>query len=82
MKCPFCQAETEHGYIEGGSTEMNWKPKPTGAFKSGNAEFNDGAVILSPFSAKLLWRKNRIEAYLCRHCEKIIIEVDGGKNEA
>lgn len=75
MKCPYCEKEMEHGYIEGGSAEMNWKPHKTSAFKSGNVEFNEGAVLLSKFSIKNLLGKNCIEAYLCRTCNKIEIDV-------
>lgn len=77
MKCPYCSNEMEHGYIEGGSSEMNWKPNKTGTFKSGNAEFNKGTVILSPFSTKSFLSKSRLEAYLCRDCHKIIIDFFG-----
>jgi len=75
MLCPYCQKKTEHGWIEGGACEMNWKPQKTGPFTSSNADHHEGAVVLSLFSVKSFLNKNRVEAYFCRDCRKIIIDV-------
>lgn len=76
MNCPYCNDDMEHGYIEGGETEMNWKPNKTGPLTFENAKFHKGAVVLSPCSMKTLFSKNRVEAYICKKCKKIIISYE------
>jgi len=49
MICPYCQKEAEHGWIEVGSTEMNWKPKKNRAFFLVQRGISGGRCGFVPF---------------------------------
>ena len=69
MKCPYCGKEMELGLISS-PRELSWikgKKKPY----FGRAEFHDGAVVLSELS---FIKGSAVAAYLCRNCEKVIID--------
>ncbi len=72
MTCPWCQKEMEKGLIQS-PHEIAWLPGEKRRFFSTRAEFNDGAVTLSRFSAL---RGSAVRAWLCRDCGKVIIDTD------
>jgi len=72
MICPYCNDEMEQGVIEN-QHEINWKTK---RHLFGNAEFHKGSVILSERS---FLKGSAVLAYLCRKCEKVIIDYKDGK---
>jgi len=69
MKCPYCEEEMELGLISS-PHELSWKKdekKPL----FGRAEFHEGSVVLSELSVV---KGSAVAAYLCRNCEKVIID--------
>lgn len=74
MQCPYCAKEMEIGLIRA-PHEVSWFPgtkKPTFA----RAKFHDGAVVLSRLS---MINGSAVTAWLCRGCEKVVIDCAGGK---
>ena len=72
MDCPYCGKEMELGVIEN-RNEINWKSK---RHLFGNAQFHEGSVVLSERS---MWSGSAVAAWLCRGCEKVVIDFkDGG----
>ncbi len=69
MKCPYCGGETETGVITS-PHELSWIKGEKRPFFS-RAEFHEGAVVLSGFSAL---KGSAVKAYLCRECRKVIID--------
>lgn len=75
MKCPYCGEEMEQGVIQS-SQEISWKNKK---HLFGRAEFHKGSIVLS----KLSMLKGSVAiAFLCRTCEKIIIDYKDGRCDA
>lgn len=60
MKCPFCNSKMEKGEINQDRYSLKWKSENR-SVKS---------VKLTSFLAKTY-----VEAYLCRDCNKIIIDI-------
>lgn len=76
MKCPYCDKEMELGVISS-PQELSWikgEKKPFFA----KAEFHDGAVVLSEVS---FMKGSAVTAYLCRDCEKVIIDYSRKSSE-
>ena len=73
MKCPYCDGEMEKGLIQS-PHEIGWIP---GGYRQilGRAEFH-GGVVLSELS---IFKGSAVTAWLCRGCEKVIIDYAGGK---
>ncbi|KPU44152.1 hypothetical protein OXPF_23200 [Oxobacter pfennigii] len=71
MNCPYCGMDMEAGVIQS-PHEINWLPKK---HFFGRAEFHKGSIILSEFS---YLRGSAAKAYLCRNCEKIVIDYKDG----
>ncbi len=72
MICPYCGKEMEQGVIEN-QHEINWKHE---RHLFGNAMFHEGSVILSQRS---FLTGSAVIAFLCRDCEKVVIDYkDGG----
>lgn len=73
MKCPYCDGEMEKGLIQS-PHEISWIP---GSYRQilGRAIFHDG-VVLSKLS---MLKGSAVDAWLCRGCEKVIIDYAGGK---
>lgn len=67
MKCPYCSNDMEKGVIEG-PHEIAWKKKSS---LIGRAKFHDGSVVLSELS---MLKGSKVIAYLCRGCEKVIVD--------
>jgi hypothetical protein len=74
MNCPYCGIEMEKDVIEN-QHEINWKSK---RHIFGNAEFHEGSVVLSERS---FIKGSAVAAYLCRSCEKVIIDYKDGKSD-
>ena len=69
MKCPFCDREMEKGIIQS-PHEIAWlKGEKKHLFN--RAALHDGSVILSELS---LINGSAVTAYLCRDCEKVLID--------
>ena len=73
MKCPFCDTEMLHGYLNSGpviwsvrkhflSTQPDWKEKYA---------FHLGSSMLAP---------HQTESYCCPKCKKLIIDVAPFRN--
>lgn len=69
MKCPYCGEEMEEGIIQS-PQEISWK-KGIKRPLFGRAAFHEGSVVLSDLS---LMKGSAVVAYLCRSCEKVIID--------
>lgn len=68
MNCPYCNEEMEHGYIKS-SQCMHWgKEKALGYFPKD--------MKLTKNFWKGFFEGNFVEAYHCRHCEKIVISLE------
>lgn len=67
MKCPYCGKELEQGIIQS-PQEIAWKKKSS---IIGRAKFHEGSVVLSELS---MVKGSKVISYLCRSCEKIIID--------
>lgn len=73
IKCPYCNIEMIEGQIHNGSEVLGWLPEGTskslyGAWWS----FPDNGIRLS----KKHWLYGyKVKAYLCKNCNKIIIDV-------
>ena len=74
MNCPYCGNEMEQGVIQN-QYEINWKRKRC---LLGKAEFHEGSVVLSRGS---MLKGSAVIAFLCRNCEKIIIDYKDGSCE-
>lgn len=73
MQCPYCGGEMEKGLIRS-QHEIGWIPgEEVPMF--GGAKLYDG-VVLSKLS---LLRGSAVTAWLCRGCEKVVIDFAGGK---
>ena len=69
MYCPYCGEEMEKGLIQS-PHELAWvKGEKKHLFS--RAAFYDGSVILSELSVT---RGSAVTAYLCRICEKVLID--------
>ncbi len=69
MKCPYCGIEMEKGIIQD-PHEISWNPgeeRPD----IGLAALHKGSVVLSKFS---LTKGSAVLAYLCRDCQKVVID--------
>lgn len=75
MKCPYCENELEQGIIES-PHELSWKKKSS---IIGRAEFHEGSIVLSELS---MVKGSKVTAYLCRSCEKIVIDYSDNKCDA
>ncbi len=71
MNCPYCHQEMESGVIRS-PHELSWQDKK---HFFNRAEFHDGSVLLSELS---LMKGSAVRAYLCRNCEKIVIDYKDG----
>ena len=71
MNCPYCGEAMEQGVIQS-PHEINWTRKK---HLLGNAAFHDGSVVLSERS---FIKGSAASAFLCRKCEKVIIDYKDG----
>jgi hypothetical protein len=71
MKCPYCEKEMKLGYIDVYDT-LSWSP--AGESRRGGTKYAvaKNGIILAKYPLLLPASK---EAYYCRACEKIIIDV-------
>ncbi len=69
MKCPYCEVEMEKGIIHGDRYAIKWieETRDKGAIVN---FFQKGVKLTNP------WTSNSIEAYYCKACKKIIIDVN------
>lgn len=72
MKCPYCNKEMEQGIIQS-PNEIAWQ-KDKHLF--GRSDLHDGAVCLSQHS---FLKGSSVESWLCRECNKVIIDYASGK---
>lgn len=75
MKCPYCGEEMERGVIQS-PQEISWKDKK---HVFGRAKLHEGSIVLSELS---LIKGSASIAFLCRKCEKIIIDYKDGQSDA
>ena len=61
MKCPYCNSEMEKGEINQDRYALKWKSEKKGA----------KSVKLTS-----MLTQTDVDAYLCRNCNKMIIDVD------
>ena len=71
MKCPYCKAEMEYGYIHNSKQPVQWFPnykKPSYIVFKGS---KDGINLFNTFA---LIKSNgyKAEAYYCPHCKIVI----------
>lgn len=69
MKCPYCGKEMEKGLIQS-PQEIAWlkgEKRPL----LGRAKFHEGSLVLSELS---ILKGSAVTAYLCRDCQKVIID--------
>ena len=67
MKCPYCGREMEQGVIQS-TYELNWQKKRRLMNRS---DMYEDAICLSPMS---FWKGSAVTAWLCRDCNKIVID--------
>lgn len=70
MKCPICGEEMTQGKVCSNSA-LWWKQRA-----GENSRLNDEGGFLGSFNG------DRITAFRCEKCEKIIIDLGNGKNKA
>ena len=68
MKCPYCDAEMEQGYVQSAKWVF-W----TKRIKKVYAILTKDDVEIAPVSGLYCVNEN---SYLCRNCNKIIIDLD------
>ncbi len=70
MKCPFCDVEMIHGYLNSG--EMIWSTKKH------KLSINPGRNEQYILSLKRpMWQPHHIESDCCPKCKRIIIDASG-----
>ena len=74
MKCPYCSKEMELGVIQS-PNEIAWQ-KDRHLF--GRSDLHNGAVCLSQHS---FLKGSSVEAWLCRECNKVIIDYASDKSK-
>lgn len=74
MQCPYCGKEMESGLIQS-QNEIAWLPVSKRKLVS-RAQFFDGSVVLSEYS---FLHGSAVISWLCRSCEKVVIDLAGGK---
>ena len=74
MTCPYCNNEMERGIIQS-PHELNWKRGTQRPFL-GRAGFHEESVVLSELS---FMKGSAVVAFLCRECEKVIIDYSDEK---
>ncbi len=67
MKCPYCNNDMEIGYIGSGQPLFWSKGESRQLFST---QFDEGSVVLS----KLSLFGSAVKAFLCRECQKILID--------
>ncbi len=73
MKCPYCGKEMESGLIQS-AKEIAWL-NVSERVLTARAQFYDGSVVLSEYS---FFHGSAVTAWLCRGCEKVVIDLAGG----
>ncbi len=69
MQCPYCGREMERGLIQS-PYEIAWCPGEKRRMMM-RSEFYNGSVCLSKPSLR---KGSAVIAYLCRDCEKVLID--------
>ncbi|AGY75206.1 PF20097 family protein [Clostridium autoethanogenum] len=73
MECPYCNGEMVKGHIYGDNYKMKWLPEDKklflGIWAKGGIELGESGWIGRP----------KIKAYMCKTCNKIIIDVEQNK---
>ena len=67
MNCPYCGKEMEKGVIQS-PHEISWQKKKSFI---GRAMFHENSIVLSELS---MLKGSAVIAYLCRDCQKIVID--------
>ncbi|MFT5873230.1 MAG: PHP family Zn ribbon phosphoesterase [Clostridium sp.] len=75
MKCPYCGEEMGQGVIQS-VEEISWQNKK---HLFARAKFHRGSIVLSQLS---MLSGSVAIAFLCRKCEKIIIDYKDGSCDA
>ena len=73
-QCPSCEKEMKKGFIQSG-TRLAWVPKVSRA--SVEPSLNKDSVLLSKQNRFSI---NYVNAYLCEHCEKVLIDYSNNKD--
>ena len=76
MRCPYCAKEMEAGSLQS-PDEIIWFPG-TNRYIFRHAALRDGAVPLSPLTIR---GYSAVTAYLCRDCQKVVIDYADGKSD-
>lgn len=73
MKCPFCDIEMLHGYLNCGTTIWSERKHKISLLPNGKEKYalHLGQSVLS---------LHQIESYCCPNCKKIIIDATGYEN--
>ena len=73
-QCPYCEMEMKKGFIQSG-TRLAWVPKVSKV--SVEPSLNKNSVLLSKQNRLSI---NYVDAYLCEHCEKVLIDYSNNKD--
>ena len=76
MICPYCKKEMEKGFIQS-PHELAWLPGEKRHLFAA-AQFHEGALVLSKLS---LMKGSAVTAYLCRNCQKVLIDFSAGDSD-
>ncbi len=76
MQCPYCNKEMEKGLIQS-PQELAWIAGEKKRLFA-KSEFYYGSVLLSKLS---MLKSSAVVAYLCRDCEKVIIDYSDSKSD-
>ena len=67
MNCPVCNREMEQGFVRA-KKGMAWVRRP---HKFEVLGFDEGDIV---FHSKSIFRPVHIKAYICKACEKILVD--------
>ena len=72
MNCPYCKNEMISGVIQS-PYEVSWHKK---RYALARTRYHKDSVLLSKLT---MFRGSAAKAYICKKCEKVIIDYKGGK---
>ena len=77
MLCPWCNTEMERGLIQS-PHEIGWIPGDKKRFFA-RPELYEDAVVLSELN---FFKGSAVTAWLCRGCQKVVVDYAGGAADA
>lgn len=75
MDCPYCGKEMEPGMITS-INQIAWYKEGKRGKLTAYPPDQDGSVVLSEHS---VLKGSAVETYLCRECQKVVIDCTDGK---